>query len=275
MMGMGAHGMQARANRAGIGLKPERHIAGFSIRKEDGTALPLIFEAGVGKARDTVVLKLTGPVPAKASLWYGHGMDPYCNLVDGSDMAVPVFGPIALDEVTSPGGSPAAAAQPAAAPVKVLIITGDNVSAHNWQENSKARRGHSREGRPDQGRHHGDPREGPDRRKPGQVRCLAPQLQGNARRPARVALVGLQQGGVLEGRPRRQGGGRLSFRLECLHQAQLGRVREGGRRRLADPGVSRARTRLFRQEDRRQASDLRRAARRSSSTRSTSCIRTR
>ena len=47
-MGMG--GMM-RGNGAslaesnGIGLKPERHIAGFSIRKDDGTALPLVFES--------------------------------------------------------------------------------------------------------------------------------------------------------------------------------------------------------------------------------------
>jgi type 1 glutamine amidotransferase len=68
------------------------------------------------------------------------GMDPYCNLADGSDMAVPVFGPITLDEHSSPApaAAAAAAAQPSAAPIKVLIITGDNVSAHKWQENSKA-----------------------------------------------------------------------------------------------------------------------------------------
>ena len=142
-MGGGGMGGMMRGNGAsladasGIGLKPERHIAGFSIRKDDGTALPLIFEACVGKARDTVVLKISGPIPPKASLWYGYGLDPYCNLVDGSDMAVPVFGPIALDDVSSaePTNS---AAQVAAAPVKVLIITGDNVSAHKWQETSKA-----------------------------------------------------------------------------------------------------------------------------------------
>ena len=75
----------------------------------------MIFEAGVGKARDTVVLKLTGPVPAKASLWYGYGMDPYCNLTDGLDMAVPVFGPIALDERRR-APRRAAAAPPAARP---------------------------------------------------------------------------------------------------------------------------------------------------------------
>ena len=91
--------VQSPGEPSGLGLRPERHIAGFSIRKEDGTPIPLIFDAAVGKARDTVVLKLAGPIPEKANLWYGYGLDPYCNLTDGADMAVPVFGPIALDEV--------------------------------------------------------------------------------------------------------------------------------------------------------------------------------
>jgi sialate O-acetylesterase len=82
-----------------LGLRPARHIGGFSIRKDDGTEIPLIFDAAVGSARDTVVLKLIGPPPAKADLWYGYGLDPYCNLTDGLDMAVPVFGPVPLDEV--------------------------------------------------------------------------------------------------------------------------------------------------------------------------------
>jgi type 1 glutamine amidotransferase len=137
MMGMMRGNGASLADPSGIGLKPERHIAGFSIRKDDGAALPLIFEACVGKARDTVVLKISGPIPPKAALWYGYGLDPYCNLVDGSDMAVPVFGPIALDDVSSAEPT-TSAAQAAAAPVKVLIITGDNVSAHKWQETSKA-----------------------------------------------------------------------------------------------------------------------------------------
>ena len=87
-------GTNSPGEAASAGLKPERHIGGFSIRKADGTEIPLIFEAAVGKARDSVILKLTGPVPAGASLWYGHGLDPLCNLTDGLDMAVPVFGPI-------------------------------------------------------------------------------------------------------------------------------------------------------------------------------------
>lgn len=81
------------------GLSPSRHIAGFSIRKKDGEEIPLIFDAAVGKARDTVILKLVGKPPEGAYLWYGYGFDPYCNLADSLDMAVPVFGPVALDEL--------------------------------------------------------------------------------------------------------------------------------------------------------------------------------
>jgi hypothetical protein len=93
---MAVEGPHARGE---YGLQPSRHIAGFSIRKEDGSEIPLIYEAAVGQARDTVVLKLVGPVPEGANLWYGWGVDPYCNLTDGLDMAVPVFGPLPLDEV--------------------------------------------------------------------------------------------------------------------------------------------------------------------------------
>jgi sialate O-acetylesterase len=155
---------QSAGEQMGVGLKPERHIAGFSIRKEDGTQIPLIFETAVGKAHDTVVLKLAGPVPEKSFLWYGHGLDPYCNLVDGADMAVPVFGPIALDEVPefkapaiaaaspapirtaagAPAPAPASSATPASraepahsvAPVKLLIITGDH--GHDWKATTKS-----------------------------------------------------------------------------------------------------------------------------------------
>ena len=89
---------QSPAGRGEFGLRPARHIAGFSIRKEDGIGDPPDLRGRRRQARDTVVLKLTGPVPEGASLWYGYGLDPYCNLTDGLDMAVPVFGPVALDD---------------------------------------------------------------------------------------------------------------------------------------------------------------------------------
>ena len=63
-----------------VGLKPDRHIAGFSVRKEDGTEIPLVFDAAVGSARDTVILRLNGKLPEgeKTFLWYGYGFDPFC-----------------------------------------------------------------------------------------------------------------------------------------------------------------------------------------------------
>jgi sialate O-acetylesterase len=81
------------------GLRPARHVAGFSIRKADGSEIPLIYDAAVGPLNDSVILKLNGPIPEGANLWYGYGLDPYCNLVDVLDMAVPAFGPISLDEL--------------------------------------------------------------------------------------------------------------------------------------------------------------------------------
>jgi sialate O-acetylesterase len=82
-----------------VGLRPARHIAGFSIRRADNTEIPLIFDAAVEPDGGTVVLKLTGDIPPGSQLWYGYGLNPYCNLIDGLDMAVPAFGPIALDGV--------------------------------------------------------------------------------------------------------------------------------------------------------------------------------
>ena len=77
----------------------ERHIGGFSIRKEDGTRDSLDLRGGRRQGPRHRGPEARRPVPPKSFLWYGYGFDPYCNLVDALDMAVPVFGPIALDEV--------------------------------------------------------------------------------------------------------------------------------------------------------------------------------
>ena len=188
---MGPIPPSSAGEQAGIGLKPERHIAGFSIHKEDGTEIPLIFEACVGQARDTVILKLTGAIPAKAALWYGYGFDPFCNLTDGMDMAVPVFGPIPLDDVA---GSETAAASAAARPAHdgQRAFPGCIGPTHQGPDHHRRQRrgprlegdhpgppGLPRGGRPDQGRRDGARRQGPDRREPGEVRRADPQLQGH------------------------------------------------------------------------------------------------
>jgi sialate O-acetylesterase len=86
-----------RPDNPALGLQPRLHNAGFSIRDEEGQELPLLYHATVGKAPDTVILKLTKPAPEKAFVWYGHGSNPYCNLTDALDMAVPAFGPIPIE----------------------------------------------------------------------------------------------------------------------------------------------------------------------------------
>lgn len=75
-------------------LTPARHIAGFSVRNAEGQQLPLAYDALVDpKDPHVVVLSLAGDVPPGSQLWYGYGLDPYCNLVDAEDMAAPTFGP--------------------------------------------------------------------------------------------------------------------------------------------------------------------------------------
>ncbi len=267
--------LQARANRPSSASSPSGTSPGSRSARRTAREVPLIFEAGVGKARDTVVLKLAGAVPPKAALWYGYGFDPYCNLTDGLDMAVPVFGPIPLDDIVGTetrGGDRAGIRSSHAAGRAARRSPGIRRARQGPDHHRRQRRGPrlegdhqgpqgpARGGRPDQGRRDGGAVQGPDRREPGQVRRAHPQLQGHGGRLARVAVVGRQQGSLPEGRARRQGAGRLSLRVERLHQAELGGVREGGRRRLADAGLPRPGACLHRQEDRRQAPDLRRAA---------------
>jgi len=73
-------------------LQSEGPIAGFSIHRPDGERVPLIYKSHVDPAEaSSVLLSVQGKLPAGATLWYGFGKDPYCNLRDADDMAVPVF----------------------------------------------------------------------------------------------------------------------------------------------------------------------------------------
>jgi sialate O-acetylesterase len=69
-------------------------VSGFSVRDQQAKDLMLIYDVNIDENQPTaVLLDITGEPPAGAVLWYGWGLDPYCNLVDEKDMAVPVFGP--------------------------------------------------------------------------------------------------------------------------------------------------------------------------------------
>src|SRR6185312_4823435 len=78
-------------------LDSQGRISGFSIHNADGTLAPAIYKATVDPAEASVVLLyISRKLPPKATLWYGYGKDPYCNLVDAADMAAPVFGPLPI-----------------------------------------------------------------------------------------------------------------------------------------------------------------------------------
>lgn len=72
---------------------------GFSISKDpDGEDVPCIYKTVIDpEAPDTVILYVW-EFPENAHLWYGRGLDPYCNIVDDANLAVPVFGPVAIPE---------------------------------------------------------------------------------------------------------------------------------------------------------------------------------
>jgi sialate O-acetylesterase len=75
-------------------LVSDGRIAGFSIHNAKGEAVPAIFKSRVDpQDTNSVLLSISGKLPDGASLRYGYGKDPYCNLRDEAGMGVPVFGP--------------------------------------------------------------------------------------------------------------------------------------------------------------------------------------
>lgn len=86
------------------GLQSSGRVAGFSIHSPTGEMMPIIFKAEIDpKNRTEVLLHIhpsyslgTTKLPDGATLHYGYGKDPYCNLRDKADLAVPVFGPMPI-----------------------------------------------------------------------------------------------------------------------------------------------------------------------------------
>ena len=64
-----------------------------SLRDGEGNELPLIYKIALDGP--DALLKITDPARlAGASLWYGWGLAPYCNVTDATGAAVPAFGPV-------------------------------------------------------------------------------------------------------------------------------------------------------------------------------------
>jgi sialate O-acetylesterase len=79
------------------GLLSRGRLMGFSIHGADGAPVPLIYKARIDPGNPShVLLSIGGKLPEGATLWYGHGRDPYVNLADRADMAAPAFGPMPI-----------------------------------------------------------------------------------------------------------------------------------------------------------------------------------
>jgi sialate O-acetylesterase len=76
------------------GLRAQGRPAGFSIHAPGGEPLAAIYK--VRLEANAALLHVQGKLPEGAALWYGNGKDPYCNVRDAADMAMPVFGPLAI-----------------------------------------------------------------------------------------------------------------------------------------------------------------------------------
>lgn len=72
------------------GLSPNKDIRGFQI-EHNGMSLPIMECRLDNSKRNVVLLIFKDCVPIGCTLWYGKGFNPVCSLLDGADMAVPVF----------------------------------------------------------------------------------------------------------------------------------------------------------------------------------------
>jgi sialate O-acetylesterase len=80
-------------------LVSEGRINGFTVQDAKGAMVPMIYKSRFDPADPTVIhLSLVTKLPEGATLSYGAGKDPYCNVRDTSDMALPVFGPLKIQQ---------------------------------------------------------------------------------------------------------------------------------------------------------------------------------
>lgn len=85
------------------GLESEGRPTGFSLHLA-GQELPLIFRTAVNESnRAEIDLYSQQPIPNGSVLRYGFGRNPYCNVNDSADMAIPAFGPAPIPAATPTG----------------------------------------------------------------------------------------------------------------------------------------------------------------------------
>ena len=91
-----AEGIQIRVSFTGVNgaLLAAGRVHGFSISSGPEAAdLACIYKMEIAPDAPNTVILWVSTLPENPHLWYGRGLDPYCNVVDSANMAVPVFGP--------------------------------------------------------------------------------------------------------------------------------------------------------------------------------------
>jgi hypothetical protein len=82
------------ANVQGQWTAPGRPT-GFSLRREDGTEAALIYKAVLDGS--DILLKHEQETLTGLYLWYGYGLNPYCNITDTTGASLPAFGPVRVN----------------------------------------------------------------------------------------------------------------------------------------------------------------------------------
>lgn len=73
--------------------------SGFTVSEGPaGEGKPYVFKVELADDDPNALLVWVNQFPPDAHLWYGRGLDPYCNIADEVGMALPVFGPVAIPE---------------------------------------------------------------------------------------------------------------------------------------------------------------------------------
>ncbi len=88
-------GIRVRLDSVNGTLSADGLLNGFVITEsEDGPPVDYIYKQEVDPKNDDAILLWVMQLPATAYLSYGHGGNPYANVVDSEGLALPCFGPV-------------------------------------------------------------------------------------------------------------------------------------------------------------------------------------
>jgi sialate O-acetylesterase len=79
------------------GLRAAGEPSGFALVDGEHRAVPMIYRTVLDG--DRVILESSAAERGDLRVMYGHGENPFANIVDGRDMPIPVFGPLPVENV--------------------------------------------------------------------------------------------------------------------------------------------------------------------------------